>query len=103
VTLGLRPVLRTHVIRDRHATVIGAGWWVGGVSSIRENHDLPWEPWPFLASPNSAARYAGLKFLGIDLPVAELTAAAPLPAGRQAASQRNRSCSLVKIDGMAEQ
>jgi len=41
--------------------------------------------------------------LAIDPPIAEPTTAASLPAGRQAASQRNGSLLLVKTDGLAEQ
>ena len=41
--------------------------------------------------------------IGLDPPIAEPTAATPLPAGRQAASQRNRSFPLFKTDGLAEQ
>jgi hypothetical protein len=44
-----------------------------------------------------------IKALGIDPPAAETTAAAPLPAGRQAMVQQNRSLPLVKKDGQAEQ
>ena len=41
--------------------------------------------------------------LNIDAAIAEPTPAAPLPAGRQAAVQRNGSLPLVKTDGLAEQ
>jgi len=41
--------------------------------------------------------------LTIDPPIAEPTTAASLPAGRQAASQRNGSLLLVKTNGLAEQ
>ncbi len=38
-----------------------------------------------------------------NAPVAEPTAAAPLPAGRQATVQRDESLPLVKADGLAEE
>ena len=44
-----------------------------------------------------------IKAVGIDPPVDEPTAAASLPAGRQAASQRNGALTLIKTDGLAEQ
>ena len=44
-----------------------------------------------------------IKALGVDPAIAEPTAAAALPAGRQAAVQRDGSLPLVKTDGLAEQ
>ena len=57
-------------------------------------------PLPLLHRPE---HQRAVESLGINAPVAEPTAAAPLPAGRQATVQRDRTLPLVKTDGLTEQ
>jgi len=56
-----------------------------------------------LPLPHRPEHQRAIKSFGIDPPIAEPTAAAPLPAGRQAAVHRDGSLPLVKTDGLAEQ
>jgi hypothetical protein len=56
-----------------------------------------------LPQPHRPEHQRAVEPLGVDSPIAEPTAAASLPAGRQAASQQNGSLPLVKTDGLAQQ